>query len=135
MKHLSYDDGTVQTEIDIRPATTDDGIERGSKTYDIPAGDKHPFRAHSLFATLTAPSDILKLEVDGKPVKFTIDLMRKLPDAFTSLWERRVLEVNPQWRYDLTSDQLEELQKKVNPPSAGSKDSTEPQPKAVAPKM
>ena len=63
MKHLSYDDGIVRAEIDIRPATTDDGIERGSKTYDIPAGDKHPFRAHSLFATLTAPSDILKLEV------------------------------------------------------------------------
>jgi hypothetical protein len=124
MKHLSYDDGSVCAEIDIRAATTDEGIQRGTVTYDVPKDDKHPFRAHSLFATLSVPSDILKLEVDGKPAKFSIELMRKLPDAFTSLWERRVLEVNPQWRYDLTSDQLEEIQKKATRPSGGSKDST-----------
>ena len=147
MKHLSYDDGTIRAEIDIRPATTGDGIQRGLLMYDLPKDDKLPFRARTLFANISVVSTILKLEsvqrdpndknheVVGQVVKFTAETMLELPDALTALWELKVLDENPQWRYGLNSDQLEELQKKLRKPSDGSENSTEPQTKAAKAKM
>ena len=144
-KHVSYDDGTYRAEIDIRPATTGDGIQRGLLTYDLPKDDKLPFRARTLFANLSVVSKIDKLtrqagtKDNGDPVietiKLTPESLLELPDALTSLWELKVLDENPQWRYGLNSDQLEELQKKLRKPSPGSEISTEPQPKATSRKM
>ena len=141
-KHVSYDDGTYRAEIDIRPATTGDGIQRGLLTYDLPKDDKLPFRARTLFANLSVVSKIDKLtrqagtKDNGDPVietiKLTPESLLELPDALTSLWELKVLDENPQWRYGLNSDQLEELQKKLRKPSPGSEISTEPQPKATS---
>jgi hypothetical protein len=141
MKHLSYDDGTYRAEIDIRPATTDDGIQRGTLTYDIPKDDKLPFRVHSLFATLFCASTIQELTCEVKSdavgkepqyadIPFTLEAMRKLPDGLTVLWEMKVLDVNPQWRYGLNADQLEAIQKKATPLSGGSTTSTEQPAKA-----
>ena len=53
MKHLSYDDGRIRAEIDIRQATTGDGIQRGLLTYDLPKDDKPPYRARTLFANIS----------------------------------------------------------------------------------
>jgi len=130
MRHLSFDDGTYRAEIEIRPATTDDGIERGTLIYDTPKDDKLPFRVRYLFAGLSIVSDIQTLNCNGEPVKFSIDTMRKLPDGLTVLWEMKVLDENPQWRTGLNADQLEAIQKKVIPPSGGSTTSTEPTGKA-----
>ena len=129
-KHLSYDDGTYRAEIDICPASTDEGIQRGTLTYDIPKDDKLPFRVHSLFATLFCASTITKLECDGQTIPFDIDGMRKLPDGLTVLWEMKILDANPQWRYGLNADQLEAIQKKATPLSGGSTTSTEQPAKA-----
>ena len=130
MRHLSFDDGTYRAEIEIRPATTDDGIERGTLIYDTPKDDKLPFRVRYLFAGLSIVSDIQTLTCNGEPVKFSIDSMRKLPDGLTVLWEMKVLDENPQWRTGLNADQLEAIQKKVIPLSDGSTTSTEPTGKA-----
>ena len=142
MKHLSYDDGIVRAEIDIRPATTGDGIQRGLLTYDLPKDDPLPYRARTLFANLSVISKIEKLqrrigtvESDNPQyadIVLTPESMLELPDALTVLWELDVLDVNPQWRYGLTSDQLEALQKKAPKPSSGSEPSTELTPKANA---
>ena len=137
MKHLSYDDGTYRAEIDIRPATTGDGIQRGLLTYDLPKDDKLPFRARALFASLSVVSDIQKLEKNGQAIKLTPEILADdtLPDMLTTIWEMRVFEENQQWRAGLTADQLEELQKKLRKPSGGSEVSTEPQTKATKVKM
>jgi hypothetical protein len=68
-------------------------------------------------------------------IPLTVESMLSLPDALTALWELKVLDENPQWRYGLNSDQLEELQKKLRKPSDGSENSTEPQTKAAKAKM
>ena len=129
-KHLSYDDGTYRAEIDICPASTDEGIQRGTFIYDPPAEDKHPFRARVLFGNIFYASTVLKLECDGQPIPLDIDTMRKLPDGLTALWEIRVTDLNPQWRPGLTADQLEAIQKKATPLSGGSTTSTEQPAKA-----
>jgi hypothetical protein len=130
MKHLSFDDGTTRAEIDIRPATTGDGIQRGLLTYDLPKDDKLPYRARTLFANISVVSKIDILVCNGEPLKLTPEAMLDLPDALTVLWEMDVLDVNPQWRYGLTADQLEEIQKKALMPSPGSPASTKPGSKA-----
>ena len=135
MKHLSYDDGTYRAEIDIHQATTGDGIQRGLLMYDLPKDDKLPFRARTLFANLFVVSKVEKLDKDGQTIPFNVEGMLELPDALTALWELKVLDENPQWRYGLNSDQLEELQKKLRKPSDGSENSTEPQTKAAKAKM
>ena len=135
-KHVSYDDGTYRAEIDIRPATTGDGIQRGLLMYDLPKDDKLPFRARTLFANLSIVSTIQKMDTpQSQIVTLTPESLLDLPDALTTLWEMKVLDENPQWRYGLNSDQLEELQKKLRKPSSGSETSTEPQTKATKAKM
>jgi hypothetical protein len=134
MKHFSYDDGVYRAEIDIRPATTGDGIQRGLLTYDLPKDDKLPFRARTLFANIGVVSTIEALEKDGQPVKLTAESLLDLPDALTVLWEMNVMDINPQWRYGLTSDQLESIEKKAQAPSVGSPDSIAPSTKARSPK-
>jgi hypothetical protein len=145
MKHLSYDDGTYRAEIDIHQATTGDGIQRGLLMYDLPKDDKLPFRARTLFANISVVSTFKELTCrvgtpeSGLPqyadIQLTPESMLALPDALTALWELKVLDENPQWRYGLNSDQLEELQKKLRKPSDGSENSTEPQTKAAKAKM
>jgi hypothetical protein len=126
-KHLSYDDGHIRAEIDIRPATTGDGIQRGLLTYDLPKDDKLPFRARTLFANLSIVSTIQKMDTpQSQIVTLTPESLLDLPDALTTLWEMKVLDVNPQWRYGLNSDQLEEIQKKALTPLDGLPDSIEP---------
>lgn len=130
MKHISYDDGEVKAEIDIRPATTRDGINREYIMYNDVPKDPVMVRAQQLFGTLTAASDIQKLEVDGKPLKLTNESLLELPGAFTTYWAACVFEVNPHWQFGITSEQLEKFQKKAPLPSSGSEVSTAPTPKA-----
>ena len=133
-KHLSFDDGEYRAEIDIRPATTGDGIRRERDMYENPSKDPLELRAKQLLITLTAVADIQTLTKAGKSIKLNVDTLLDLPGALTTLWSMYVFEANPHWNFGLTTDQLEAIQKKASPPSAGLPDSTEPQPKAANPK-
>jgi hypothetical protein len=130
MKHLSYDDGKVKAEVDIRPATTGDGIRRDRDMYGDMPKDPVLQRAQQLRATLTAAADIQLLTVGGADYKLTNESVLELPGALTTLWGAYVFEVNPHWQFGITAEQLEELQKKAPSPSHGSKTSIEPTPKA-----
>lgn len=133
MKHLSYSDEHVKAEIDIREATTRDGIQREYLMYGEVPKDPILLRAQQLLGTLTAAADIRVLEVDGKAIKLTKDTLLDLPGGLTTLWGAYVIEVNPHWQFGITSEELEALQKKAQKPSTGSEVSTEPTPK-VKPK-
>lgn len=124
MKHISYDDGSVKAEIDIRPATTGDGIRREQMMYGEIQKDPVLLRAQQLLGTLIAAADIKVLEQDGQPVKLTNESILELPGALTTLWGAYVFEVNPHWQFGITAEELEAFQKKASPPSSGSKDST-----------
>jgi hypothetical protein len=134
MKHLSYSDGSVKAEIDIRPASTRDGISREYLMYnDIPR-DPVLLRAQQLLGTLTAAADVKLLERDGQPIKLTAESLLDLPGALTTRWALDVFEVNPHWQFGISSAELEELQKKALQPSSGSEASTE-QPTKAKPKI
>jgi hypothetical protein len=130
MKHISYDDGTVKAEIDIRPATTRDGIRRETLMYGELYKDPVLLRSQQLLGTLTAAADVQTLTVDGKPVKLTAETILDLPGTLTTLWSLAVFEVNPHWQFGITSEELEAIQKKALTPSSGSEDSTEAPTKA-----
>jgi len=134
MKHLSYSDGSVEAEIDIRPASTRDGINREYLMYNDLPKDPILVRAQQLLGTLTAAADVKLLERDGQPIKLTAESLLDLPGALTARWSLDVFEVNPHWQFGISSAELEELQKKVLLPSSGSEASTE-QPTKAKPKI
>jgi hypothetical protein len=133
MKHISYDDGSVKAEIDIRAASTRDGIQREYLMYNDLPKDPVLVRAQQLFGTLTAAADVKLLERDGQPVKLTVESLLELPGALTTRWSLDVFEVNPHWQFGISSAELEELQKKALKPSSGLEASTE-QPTKAKPK-
>jgi hypothetical protein len=130
MKHVSYDDGHVKAEIDIREATTGDGIRREYLMYNDLPKDPVGIRARQLFATMTAAANVLALERDGQSVKLTDETLLDLPGMLTELWTKKVFEVNPHWQFGITADELEKLQKKAPQPLNGSEVSTEQPAKA-----
>ena len=113
MKHVSYNDNSYHAEIDIRPASTGDGIRREMLMYENAPKDPVQLRAQQLFGTLTAAADIITLEKDGKPVTLTAAALLDLPGALTTLWGAYVFEENPHWQFGITAAELEALQKKA----------------------
>lgn len=130
MKHLSYEDEHFKAEIDIREATTGDGIRRTMLMYGTKQEDDLLKRSQIMLGNLLSAANIQTLTKDGEP--FTVDAatLLDLPSALTQPWEMMVFDVNPQWLDVMTADQLLELQKKVRKPSSGSSTSTEPATKA-----
>jgi hypothetical protein len=131
MYTLIYRDEEIDADIDLRSASTADAFKRELAMFNPPQTDPVLARAQQLLGTLTAAATIKKLIVKGQSdYKLTAESVLELPSTFTTVWEMRVYEQNPQWQYGLTADQLEEIQKKALQPSSGSKRSTKQPAKA-----
>jgi hypothetical protein len=140
---FEYDDGTVKARIVCHPATGRQGIERGNLSSAARAADEADVKAGKLVVDavrninrtyrvplLTVACDIELFQIDGVDTKFDYTLCDTLPDVFLWLWEQKVYEVNPHWQFGQTVDNVEQIQKKVMPPTTGSKASTKPDTKA-----
>jgi hypothetical protein len=130
VSHFSYKDKHIHAEIDIRAASTADAFNREKIMFGQLQSDPTLARAQQMVGTLLAAATVEKLNVDGKDIKLTAETLLDLPSAFTTLWEMRVYEENPQWQFGLSADQLDEIQKKALQPTSGSGDSIEQPAKA-----
>jgi hypothetical protein len=135
---FEYEDETVKARIVCHSADNRTGIKRQIMISDArdeedkeKEKDSVRFIEHTFqWPLLMAASEFQLFQLNGEDKALDFPLFETLPSVFTWMWEQKVYEANPHWRFGQTVESIEELQKKVRKPTSGLEDSTKPNSKA-----
>lgn len=106
--HIHYDDGAVSAELEIRQATTLDGMKRTRLLVEADGLgnlDVDLLVLHTLYPSLVVCTSG-EIKREGQPLDWppTFDQFLSLPEALSVKWEAAAFDMNPHWRPEGAED-------------------------------